>query len=177
MNKLHIFWEISEQTAGSDHVIIQFTIHIDNGNLVENPLYSNQYNFDKADWKQFENDLIKCANMDEFQTNLDNLIISINVLEKEAEKLRDIILKAANNIPKKRITEYSKCWWNNELKTLQKELNITKKNWKEKQISQQEYQQAKIKYFQQIKLEKAKYWNSFLKILLAKRFLKLSTTQ
>ena len=74
--------------------------------------------------------------MDEFQTDLDNSIISVNVLEKEAEKLRDIIFKAANNIPKKRITEYSKCWWNNELKTLRKELNITRKNWKEKQISQ-----------------------------------------
>ena len=57
------------------------------------------------------------------------------MLEKEVEKLRDIILKAANNISKKRITEYSKYWWNNELKTLWKELNITKKNWKEKQIS------------------------------------------
>src|SRR5204863_7546707 len=150
INKLHIFWEISEQTTGSDHVIIQFTIHIDNGNLVENSLYSNQYNFDKADWKQFENDLIKYVNMNEFQTNLDNSIISINVLEKEAEKLRDIILKAANNIPKKRITEYFKCWWNNKLKTLRKELNITRTNWKEKQISQQEYQQVKIKYLQQI---------------------------
>ena len=109
MNKLHIFWEISEQTAGSDHVIIQFTIHINNGNLVENLLYSNQYNFDKADWKQFENDLIKYANMDEFQTCLDNSIVSTNILEKEAEKLRDIIFKVADNIPKKRITEYSKC--------------------------------------------------------------------
>ena len=66
--------------------------------------------------------------MDEFQTCLDNSIVSTNILEKEAEKLRDIILKAANNIPKKRITEYSKCWWNNELKTLRKELNITRKN-------------------------------------------------
>src|SRR5436190_14429022 len=110
--------------------------------------------------------------MDEFQTNLDNLIISINVLEKEAEKLRDIILKAANNISKKRITEYSKCWWNNELKTLQKELNITRKNWKEKQISQQEYQQAKTRYFQQIKLEKAKYWNNFLKNAVSKEIFK-----
>src|SRR5436190_9071938 len=117
-NKLHIFWEINEQTSGSNHVIIQFTIHINNGNLVENPLYSNQYNFNKVDWKQFENNLIKYANMNEFQIDLDNLIISVNVLEKEVEKLRDIILKAANNIPKKRITEYFKCWWNNELKTL-----------------------------------------------------------
>ena len=47
--------------------------------------------------------------MNEFQTDLDNLIISVNVLEKEAEKLRDLILKAADNISKKRITEYFKC--------------------------------------------------------------------
>ena len=96
--------------------------------MVENPLYSNQYNFDKANWKEFENDLIKYANMNEFQTSLDNSIISTSVLEKEAEKLRDIILKAAENISKKRVTEYSKCWWNSELKTLQKELSITRKN-------------------------------------------------
>ena len=50
------------------------------------------------------------------------------MLEKEAGKLRDIILKAAENIPKKRVTEYSKCWWNSELKTLRKELSITRKN-------------------------------------------------
>ena len=73
-------------------------------------MYSNQYNFDKADWKQFENDLIKYINMDEFQTDLDDSIVSTNILEKEAEKLRNIILKAAANISKKRITEYFKCW-------------------------------------------------------------------
>ena len=77
---------------------------------MENPLYNNQYNFNKINWKQFENDLIKYANMNEFQINLNNLIISINVLEKEVEKLRNIILKAADNISKKRIIKYSKCW-------------------------------------------------------------------
>ena len=40
-NKLHIFWEVNEQTSGSNHVIIQFTIHINNENLVENLLYNN----------------------------------------------------------------------------------------------------------------------------------------
>ena len=78
--------------------------------MVENPLHSNQYNFDKANWKEFENDLIKYANMNEFQTSLNNSIISTSVLEKKVKKLRDIILKAAENIPKKRVTEYSKCW-------------------------------------------------------------------
>ena len=109
-------------------MIIQFAIYINNKNLVENPLYNNQYNFDKADWKQFRIDLVNAANIDEFQTHLNNLIISLDTLEKEAEKLRDIILKAAENIPKKRVTEYSKCWWNDELKVLRKELSVTRKN-------------------------------------------------
>ena len=53
--------------------------------------------------------------MDEFQTNLslnDSVtIISTNVLEKEAEKLRNIIFKAAENIPKKKVTEYSNYYY------------------------------------------------------------------
>jgi len=108
--------------------IIQFAIYIDNKNLVENQLYNNQYNFDKANWKQFKIDLVNAANTDEFQTHLDNSIISPDILEKKAIKLRDIILKAAENIPKKRVTEYSKCWWNDELKVLRKELSITRRN-------------------------------------------------
>ena len=140
--------------------------------MVENPLYSNQYNFDKTNWKQFEIDLITHANTNEFQTQLNNSIISLDILEKEAEKLRDIILKAAKNISKKRISEYFKCWWNDELKTLRKELSITRRNWQERSISQQEYQQARTKYFQQIKLEKAKCWNTFLENAVGKEIFK-----
>ena len=172
LNKLHAFWEISEQDSGSNHMIIQFAIYIDNKNLVENLLYNNQYNFDKANWKQFKIDLVNAANTDEFQTHLDNSIISPDILEKEAVKLRDIILKAAENIPKKRVTEYSKCWWNDELKVLRKELSMTRRNWKERLVSQQEYQQARTKYFQQIKLEKAKCWNSFLENAVGKEIFK-----
>ena len=57
-------------------------------------------------------------------------------MENEAEKLRNIILKVAKNIPKRRVTEYFKYWWNDKLKTLRKELAITRKNWKEKLIPQ-----------------------------------------
>jgi len=165
-------WEISEKASGLNHAIIQFLIYINNGNLVENPLYSNQYNFKKADWKKFENDLISATYMDEFQTQLNDSIPSLNILENEAEKLRDIILKAAENIPKRRVTEYSKCWWNDELKTLRKELAITRKNWKEKLIPQQEYQQARTTYFKQIKLEKTKCWNTFLENAVGKDIFK-----
>ena len=47
--------------------------------------------------------------MDEFQTQLDDSVPSLNILENEVEKLRDIILKAAENILKRRVTEYFKC--------------------------------------------------------------------
>ena len=46
---MSISQEISEdKITGSDHEIILFSINIDE-NLVENPLYNNQYNFKKAD--------------------------------------------------------------------------------------------------------------------------------
>jgi len=45
-----INWEIDEdKVSGSDHEIILFSINIDSGNLIENPIYNNQYNFEKAD--------------------------------------------------------------------------------------------------------------------------------
>jgi hypothetical protein len=91
-------------------VIIQFSVYVDSKNLIENSLYSNQYNFEKADWKKFENDLNFAANTDEFQTQLNNSIISLDILKNEAEKLRDLILKAAENISKRRVSEYFKCW-------------------------------------------------------------------
>ena len=40
-NKLNLMWEISKKASGLNYAIIQFSVHIDNGNLVENPLYSN----------------------------------------------------------------------------------------------------------------------------------------
>jgi len=45
-----INWEIDEdKVSDSDHEIILFSINIDSDNLTENPVYNNQYNFEKAD--------------------------------------------------------------------------------------------------------------------------------
>src|SRR6266480_1493636 len=50
LNNMLINWEINEdKVTGSDHETILFSINIDSGNLVENPVYNNQYNFEKAD--------------------------------------------------------------------------------------------------------------------------------
>src|SRR6266536_4589279 len=159
-----INWEIDEEkVSGSDHEIILFSINIDNGNLIENPIYNSQYNFEKADWKLFAEELLLHSNKEEFLSKINNLEISKELLETEAEKLRDIILIAANKaISKKRISEKSKSWWNKELKSLRKELASAKRNYKNNQITQQAFQAIKSDYFYKIKQAKAECWNNFL---------------
>ena len=112
LNNMLINWEINEdKVTGSDHETILFSINIDSGNLIENPVYNNQYNFEKADWKIFAEELILQSNKEEFVSNINISQISREMLETEAEKLRDIIIIAANKaIPKKRIYEKSKPW-------------------------------------------------------------------
>ena len=128
---MSISWKISEdKITDSDYEVILFSINID-GNLVGNPLYNNQYNFEKADWKKFAENLLIELNKEEFQSQLNISEISKKMLENEAEKLRDIILNAVTiSIPKKRISEKSKPWWNEELKTLRKELATARRKWK-----------------------------------------------
>ena len=110
LNNMLINWEISEdKVTGSDHETIFFSVNIDSGNLVENPVYNNQYNFEKADWKIFAEELILQSNKEEFASNINISQISREMLETEAEKLRDIIIITANKvISKKRIHEKSK---------------------------------------------------------------------
>src|SRR5436190_297955 len=63
LNNMLINWEISEdKVTGSDHETILFSVNIDSDNLVENPVYNNQYNFEKADWKIFAEELILQSN-------------------------------------------------------------------------------------------------------------------
>ena len=41
-----------EEASGSDHEIIRFSVKLGTEELTENPLYANQYNFEKADWER-----------------------------------------------------------------------------------------------------------------------------
>src|SRR5204862_6401147 len=99
-----INWEINEdKVTDSDHEIMLCSINIDSDNLVENSIYNNQYNFEKANWKIFAEELILQSNKKEFASKISILQISREMLETEAEKLRDIIIIAVNRaIPKKR---------------------------------------------------------------------------
>ncbi len=136
LNNMLINWEINEnKVTDSDYETILFSINIDSDNLVENSVYNNQYNFEKADWKIFAEELILQLNKEEFASNINISQISREMLETEAEKLRDIIIIAANKvILKKKIYEKSKSWWNEELKLLRKKLANAKKQYKKIRI-------------------------------------------
>src|SRR5947207_4573858 len=176
LNNMLINWEINEdKVTDSDHETILFSINIDSGNLVENPVYNNQYNFEKADWKIFAEELILQSNKEEFASNINISQISREMLETEAKKLRDIIIIAANKaIPKKRIHEKSKPWWNEELKLLRKELANAKRQYKknQNQTTQQAFQALKSDYFHKIKQAKATCWNDFLENAVGKDIFK-----
>jgi len=89
--------------------------------LVENPIYTCQYNFDKADWKKLNESILSEQDNKEFRWSLTEL--SEESLELEVLKLQKLIIKLVElYIPKKKYSERSKPWWSDKLKELRKEM-------------------------------------------------------
>ena len=76
---------------------------------MENPLYSNQYNFSKINWDQVRQKAQRICQENIYKDQTDNIsLLSEEVMEEEATKLKDLITKCLESIPKKKVTEYSK---------------------------------------------------------------------
>ena len=65
--------------------MIFFSIARESNVLVKNPIYTCQYNFEKADWKSLIEDILIEQNNKEFCWSL--IELSTESLEAEAEKL------------------------------------------------------------------------------------------
>jgi len=79
------WWKDEDYTIGSEHDMIFFSISRESNMLVENPLYAYQYNFEKADWKKINEEILSKQHNKEFQWSLAE--ITEEGLELEAEKL------------------------------------------------------------------------------------------
>ena len=89
--------------------------------LVENPLYTYQYNFKKANWKKINEEILSKQDNKEFQWSLTK--ITKEALELEAEKLQKLILNVVEkHISKKKFYEKSKPWWLKKLIELRKKM-------------------------------------------------------
>src|SRR5436190_17525646 len=98
------WWKNKDYITGSEHDMIFFSISRESDMLVENPLYAYQYNFEKADWKKINEEILSKQNNKEFQWSL--VEITEEALELEAEKLQKLILEIVEKyIPKKKFNE------------------------------------------------------------------------
>ena len=97
--------------------------------LVENSIYSCQYNFEKTDWKSLIKDIFTKQNSEEFSWSLEEL--SAESLESEAEKLQKLIIKLVKKyILRKKLSEKFKLWWSDKLKILRKEMIKYRRKWR-----------------------------------------------
>src|SRR5436190_21175023 len=157
------WWKDSEYDIGSQHDMIFFSVARESDILVENPIYSCQYNFEKADWKNLIEDISAEQSNEEFSWTLEEL--SVESLEFEAEKLQKLVIKLVEkHIPRKKLSEKSKPWWSDELKVLRKEMTKYKRKWRKYSDIQTErkYHEARANYYYEVKKAKSNCWNNFL---------------
>src|SRR5918911_1631996 len=155
-------WYIDESNAsGSDHEIIKFYIRTKKTELVDNPLYSNFFNFKKADWKLFSEEILIQANNIDF-SNLSDLESDLHSAVLAIQKA--IYIAAEKSIPKRRFSEKSKIWWSDKLTNLRRQYSQLRRSWKRtKNLNSYSLcKKAKNQYFQEIKLAKNSCWNDFL---------------
>src|SRR5947207_4666989 len=146
------WWKDSKYTVGSQHDMIFFSLARESDALVENPLYVCQYDYEKADWKNLNQDILAEQDSEEFRWTLTES--SAESLESEAEKLEKLITKLVEkHIPKKRLSERSKPWWSDKLKSLRKEMTKYRRRWRRYSDAQaqQEYHEARATFYYEMK--------------------------
>ena len=182
-------WNIIEET-GSDHIAISFSTFTRQTERVINPLIDLPYNLKKARWEELEENLLEAQKRENFLFQFQELENSLkrkislenfsldkrkNSLEwKEILSSIDLLIERFTTflqtiidkyIPRAKISEFSKPWWNEHLSKLRKRLAIQKRLFKknrENQFLLEKYKEARNKYFQAIRKEKSSCWNNFL---------------
>ena len=103
------WWKDSEYDIDSQHDMIFFSVARESDVLVENSIYSCQYNFEKADWKNLIKDISTEQNNEEFSWSSKEL--SAESLKSEAEKLQKLVIKLVKkHILRKKLSEKFKLW-------------------------------------------------------------------
>ena len=169
-------WHTTEE-IGSDHFGLLFTIGQEKDNI-ENPMNQGKFNFRKADWKKFAEELsTETAKNSKLHCQSKGLDLYtkggvetppnvVNLLETAAAELTGCILRAAKkSIPHIKQGLRSKPWWSSELKDLRKNMiqaQQTLRCYPEQENVREGYRNARNAYFKTIKNSKQNHWNTFL---------------
>lgn len=152
------------RATGSDHEPIAFDAVSRSSSGPSPPFLARPplFNYKKADWDAFQKDLREkeTSLLEEFER-----LISKRDLEEVATLLTKSVLGAARRaIPKKRLCERSKPWWNENISTLRKELAISYRRWKKERTDPllAEWKAIRQAYGKAIKVAKKAFWEEFL---------------
>ena len=155
-------WAMIEPT-GSDHEVITFQADIAEPPAPTTNSLTPTYNYKKADWELFRKLLQNSE--DQLSQELERAAEAKNH-NLMAEVLTTAIRTAADSaIPKLRVVERSKPWWNEDLSDLRKLLNRAHRRYKDysdDDVFVQDWKAARNTYFHAIRQAKQSYWTNFL---------------
>jgi predicted transcriptional regulator len=148
-------WCIAEKAyTGLDHEVIRFSINKDSEDNLINPIKQERYNLDKADWEKFKESIL--SEYTELEQKFQDLSIEAQ-LDSVAKSLELAIQKAADKaIPRRKISYYSKPWWNDEIDKSRERLSQKRRIWKRARDTQSHktFLSERNKYFSMIKTAK-----------------------
>lgn len=157
-------WRYTEPT-GSDHETIAFEAFDRNSSPRTLDQIQPTFNCKEANWEEFTDMLVAA------EPGLLRAIeeaISTSNYEELAYILTKTIKDAAEaSIPRKRASERSKPWWNDELARLRKSFSTAYRQYKKSRTSDSEeaYKTARNAYFQAVRKEKEECWVNYLESL------------
>jgi ribonuclease HI len=158
-------WRYIDST-GSDHETIAFEAFDLNSGLRETlDQIQPTYNCKKANWEEFSNTLI--ARESSLLQAIESAISTENY-EEVAYVLSNTIKEAADHaIPRKRVSEYSKPWWDEVLTYLRQTFNTAHRQYKKYKTADLEeaYKAARNTYFQAVRKKKEECWVNYLESL------------
>ena len=158
-------WSFTEHT-GSDHEAITFE-----ASLAESPQSTNtetrkpNYNYKKADWNQF------CTTLRAMEHGLLETIETA-IREKQHNQIAEVLtsaiqLAADQTIPRLRVVERSKPWWNEDLANLRKLLHNAYRRYKQfpdDMLFLQDWKEVRNTYFHAVREAKQAHWSNFLEL-------------
>lgn len=154
---------------GSDHIGILFNVVHDSTISASNTI-NTRFDTKSADWELFKSTLIAKTAESTLETQVNDLTDLRSPpsdihqkLEVLCDTFSSAIFDASDaSIPRITISIKSKPWWNDKIRDLRKQMvQISRKSVKNPYF-QQEYRNAKTRYFNAIKRAKIDHWNQFL---------------
>ena len=142
-----IDWQIKKnEYSDSDHEVIQFSVITENIELIESS-FNAPFNIQKVNWSEFRQQLAQesTAILKNLQHTLSLKKATIDKIEDSACKVRDLIVKAAeDNISKRKPCSRSEVWWTENLTLLRKKMTKQNRIYKRHNQSQLQWEKFTI---------------------------------